>query len=200
LHLTRIAENLAGGCDTFFKSLPHQVVRLRAGSRAEAADVLGREIASKGLPAGVFALEPDTLLGSLRALNAGEGGKDVPALGYGTPINVQFVTPDRLVATGDYSVLGSVPVAEPGDYVFFLEPTPYWEPAERKMIVHYTKVVVDVLGAEQGWDAMVGFPVEIEPLVRPFGLWTGNTFRGIVGRDGAFGRPERGRSVRASGR
>jgi hypothetical protein len=30
----------------------------------------------------------------------------VPALGYGTPINVQFVTPDRLVATGDYSVLG----------------------------------------------------------------------------------------------
>ena len=32
------------------------------------------------------------------------------------------------------------------------------------MIVHYTKVVVDVLGAENGWDAMVGFPVEIEPL------------------------------------
>ena len=30
----------------------------------------------------------------------------VPAMGYGTPINVQFVTPDRLVATGDYSVLG----------------------------------------------------------------------------------------------
>jgi ribose transport system substrate-binding protein len=78
-----IAENLAGGCDTFFRSLPHQVVRLKAGSRAEAADVLGREIASKGLPAGVFALEPDTLLGSLRALNAAEGGKDVPALGYG---------------------------------------------------------------------------------------------------------------------
>jgi hypothetical protein len=30
----------------------------------------------------------------------------VPAMGYGTPINVQFVAPDRLVATGDYSVLG----------------------------------------------------------------------------------------------
>jgi len=27
-------------------------------------------------------------------------------------------------------------------------------------------------------------PVEIEPLVRPFGLWTGNTFRGIVKKDG----------------
>jgi cobalt/nickel transport protein len=72
----------------------------------------------------------------------------------------------------------------PGDYVFFVEPSPYWEPAEQKMIVHYTKVVVDVLGAENGWDAMVGFPIEIEPLVRPYGLWTGNTFRGIVKRDG----------------
>lgn len=52
------------------------------------------------------------------------------------------------------------------------------------MIVHYTKVVVDVMGAEEGWDATVGFPVEIEPLVRPFGLWTGNTFRGIVKKNG----------------
>jgi cobalt/nickel transport protein len=72
----------------------------------------------------------------------------------------------------------------PGDYVFFIEPAPYWEAAERKMIVHYTKVVVDVMGAEEGWDAMVGFPVEIQPLVRPFGLWTGNSFRGIVIRNG----------------
>jgi len=75
-------------------------------------------------------------------------------------------------------------LAEPGDYVFYLEPAPYWEPSEEKLIVHYTKVVVDYLGAERGWDAMVGFPVEIEPLVRPFGLWTGNTFRGIVRHNG----------------
>lgn len=77
-----------------------------------------------------------------------------------------------------------VRVTSPGDYVFFIEPAPYWEPAEGKMIVHYTKVVVDVMGAEQGWDAAVGLPVEIEPLVRPYGLWTGNTFRGIVRRNG----------------
>ena len=75
-------------------------------------------------------------------------------------------------------------LGRPGDYVFYIEPAPYWEPLEKKMIVHYTKVVVDYLGAETGWDAMVGFPVEIEPLVRPFGLWTGNTFRGIVKRNG----------------
>jgi cobalt/nickel transport protein len=72
----------------------------------------------------------------------------------------------------------------PGDHVFYVEPAPYWEPAERKMIVHYTKVVVNFMGFEEGWDAAVGFPVEIEPLVRPYGLWTGNTFRGIVRRGG----------------
>ncbi|OQW94510.1 MAG: ATP-dependent DNA ligase [Beggiatoa sp. IS2] len=72
----------------------------------------------------------------------------------------------------------------PGDYVFFVEPAPYWEAAENKMIVHYTKVVVDAFSAETGWDASVGFPVEIEPLTRPYGLWTGNLFRGIVKKQG----------------
>jgi len=75
-------------------------------------------------------------------------------------------------------------VRRPGDYVFYIEPAPYWEPAEAKMIVHYTKVVVDAMAAEEGWDEMVGFPVEIEPLVRPYGLWTGNAFRGIVRKNG----------------
>jgi cobalt/nickel transport protein len=78
----------------------------------------------------------------------------------------------------------SAKLRRPGDHVFYLEPAPYWEPGERKMIVHYTKVVVDFLGAETGWDSLVGLPVEIEPLVRPYGLWTGNIFRGIVRRDG----------------
>jgi cobalt/nickel transport protein len=75
-------------------------------------------------------------------------------------------------------------VAQPGGHVFHLEPAPYWEPAEEIMIVHYAKVVVDAFGAGNGWDAMVGFPIEIEPLVRPFGLWTGNAFTGIVRKNG----------------
>jgi len=85
---------------------------------------------------------------------------------------------------GNTAYTASVRLSRPGDYVFYLEPAPYWEPAEAKMIVHYTKVVVDFMGREEGWDRMVGFPVEIEPLVRPYGLWTGNTFRGIVKKDG----------------
>lgn len=74
-------------------------------------------------------------------------------------------------------------VTAPGNYAFFVEPAPYWEPAEGKTIIHYTKVVVDFASGE-GWDRLVGLPVEIEPLVRPYGLWTGNVFRGIVRHDG----------------
>ncbi len=74
--------------------------------------------------------------------------------------------------------------ARPGNYAFFVEPRPYWEPAEGKMIVHYTKVIVDAFAAGEGWDEPVGLPVEIVPLARPYGLWTGNVFRGVVLRDG----------------
>ena len=85
---------------------------------------------------------------------------------------------------GKTAYTASYEVRRPGDHVFYLEPAAYWEPAEGKMIVHYTKVVVNGLDSGEGWDAMVGFPVEIEPLVRPNGLWTGNLFRGIVKKAG----------------
>jgi cobalt/nickel transport protein len=73
---------------------------------------------------------------------------------------------------------------EPGATVFFVEPKPYWEPGEGKFIIHYAKVVVDAFASGQGWDQMVGLPVEIEPLARPTGLWTGNSFRGVVKKGG----------------
>jgi cobalt/nickel transport protein len=72
----------------------------------------------------------------------------------------------------------------PGDHVFFVEPARYWEAAEGTYIVHFTKVVVDGFNGGGGWDKPVGFPVEIMPLVRPYGLWTGNAFRGVLMRDG----------------
>lgn len=73
---------------------------------------------------------------------------------------------------------------EPGAAVFFVEPQPYWEPAEGKYIVHYAKVIVDAFASGDGWDALVGLPVEIRPLTRPTGLWTGNLFSGVVLRHG----------------
>ena len=91
------------------------------------------------------------------------------------------LTPRTIKGKTAYS--SAYTVKEPGDYVFFLEPASYWEPAERKQILHYAKVVVGFGGGED-WDAMVGFPIEIQPLTRPYGIWTGNLFRGVVMKDG----------------
>jgi len=71
-------------------------------------------------------------------------------------------------------------IKRPGDHVFYVEPKPYWEPAEECFIVHYTKVVVNAFGLEEGWDEEVGLKTEIVPLTRPYGLWTGNIFQGVV--------------------
>ncbi|MDQ7031162.1 MAG: DUF4198 domain-containing protein [Desulfonauticus sp.] len=68
----------------------------------------------------------------------------------------------------------------PGVYQFFMEPTPYFEPAEDKYIIHFTKTYVAAFGDEEGWDKPIGLTTEIIPLTRPFGLYAGNTFRGKV--------------------
>jgi cobalt/nickel transport protein len=117
-----------------------------------------------------------------------------PVMAMGEPVRFGVVGPagaEDLKATltpveidGRRAYTAEYRVRRPGDYVFFVEPAPYWEPAEGVMIVHYAKVVVDAFGAGEGWDAQVGLPVEIAPLSRPYGLWTGNLFRGIVKRGG----------------
>ena len=71
-----------------------------------------------------------------------------------------------------------------GDYTFFLTPAPYWEAEEQAMIIHYTKVIVNAYGLENGWETPVGLPVEIMPLSRPYGLWTNNLFSGQVLNNG----------------
>lgn len=76
------------------------------------------------------------------------------------------------------------PLARPGVYIFHMEPAPYWEPAEDAWIVHYTKTYVTAYGDDEGWEAELGLPVEIAPLSKPFGLWAGNVFQGVVKRDG----------------
>ena len=71
-------------------------------------------------------------------------------------------------------------IKAPGDHIFYVEPRPYWEPSEEQFIVHYAKVVVNAFGMEEGWDQEVGLKTEIVPLTRPYGLWAGNVFQGIV--------------------
>lgn len=84
---------------------------------------------------------------------------------------------ERQAFTAEYEV------TQPGAHVFFLATEPR-EGHGGVVSQHHLKVVVDSLGAYSGWDASVGAPLEIDPLSRPYGLWTGNIFRGVVRHEG----------------
>ena len=75
-------------------------------------------------------------------------------------------------------------LGRPGTHVFAMTPVPYWEPAEDAFIQHFTKTYVSAYGDDEGWDAELGLRTEIVPLTKPFGLWEGNVFQGIVKLDG----------------
>lgn len=75
-------------------------------------------------------------------------------------------------------------VKRPGVYMFYMEPKPYWEPAEDCFIIHYTKTVVTAFGDDEGWDSEIGLKTEIIPLSKPYGLYSGNVFQGIVKLNG----------------
>jgi cobalt/nickel transport protein len=117
-----------------------------------------------------------------------------PVMPMGEPVRFGVVGPEGevdlkptlqpLERQGARAYRAEYRVSRPGDHCFYLEPAPYWEPAEGVMIVHYTKVVVDAYGGEAVWERELGLPVEILPLTRPYGLWTGNLFRGLVKHQG----------------
>jgi cobalt/nickel transport protein len=75
-------------------------------------------------------------------------------------------------------------IKRPGAHIVFMEPQPYWEPAEDAWIIHYTKTVVAAWNDDEGWDQPVGLRTEIVPLSRPLGLYAGNIFQGQVILDG----------------
>ena len=67
-----------------------------------------------------------------------------------------------------------------GDFVFFVEPSPYYDAVEQVYLQQNTKVIINRGGADTDWQATIGLPVEILPLVKPYALWTGNVFQGLV--------------------
>jgi len=97
---------------------------------------------------------------------------------------------DRLGELKEIEVMGrkgwtmSYKISRPGVYMLHMEPKPYWEPAEDCYIVHITKTVVTAFGDDEGWDAEIGLETEIVPLSKPYGLYTGNVFQGIVKMNG----------------
>ncbi len=108
-----------------------------------------------------------------------KGKKKIDLLDALKEVKVKDRTGKNVTAfKGKYTITG------PGDHIFYVEPKPYWEPEEETFIVHYTKVIVNSLGMEEGWDEEVGLKTEIIPLTRPYGLWAGNVFQGIVKLNG----------------
>lgn len=99
-------------------------------------------------------------------------------------------TEDLVGSLKPFKVMGQAawqtqyPVKRPGVYTFFMEPKPYWEPAEDCFIIHYTKTVVAAFGDDEGWDEPAGLKTEIVPLSKPFGLYAGNVFQGVALVDG----------------
>ena len=97
---------------------------------------------------------------------------------------------DLLGSLAETQVMGhqawkaAYPLKRPGVYMFYMQPQPYWEAAEDSYIIHYTKTVVTAFGDDDGWDEELGLKTEIVPLSKPFGLYAGNVFQGIVKFDG----------------
>lgn len=71
-----------------------------------------------------------------------------------------------------------------GDYIFVVTPAPYYEANEGAYIQQITKTIVNVAGAPTDWDAELGLKAEIVPLNKPYSIWTGSTFTGIVKSNG----------------
>lgn len=129
-----------------------------------------------------------------------------PGLPMGKPVQFGVLVNTRKIdllasleakeAGGQSAYTASFTMKEPGAHVFYLQPAPYWEPAEQVMVTHCAKVIVNACGAGlpteshmgwenwEGWDALAGLPVEIEPMVQCTSLWTGSEFVGVVRLNG----------------
>ena len=67
-----------------------------------------------------------------------------------------------------------------GDYTFVMVPGYYYEKEEEVYMQQIAKLVVNVGGIPGNWNAALGLPCEIVPLIKPYGLWTGNVFNARV--------------------
>ncbi|AGT42878.1 DUF4198 domain-containing protein [Treponema pedis] len=69
----------------------------------------------------------------------------------------------------------------PGDWVLVLVPHPYYEGAEETYIQQITKVMINKGEMATDWSERCAdkYP-EILPLVKPYDVWVGGVFRGVV--------------------
>lgn len=67
-----------------------------------------------------------------------------------------------------------------GDYIFVMKPGHYFEKEEGVYMQQIAKLILNVGGLPGNWADPVGLPCEIVPLIKPYGLWTGNVFKAQV--------------------
>jgi len=80
--------------------------------------------------------------------------------------------------------LATFQIKKPSLCQFYVKQAPYFEASESKFIQQIAKGIFSFYGIQEGWDEPLGLPVEIIPLVKPFALYEGNTFKGRVLIDG----------------
>ena len=67
-----------------------------------------------------------------------------------------------------------------GDYVFFLQPSPYYEAEEDIYIQQLTKTIVNVGNLPTDWNNDFGLAAEIVPLTKPYAIYEGGIFSAVV--------------------
>jgi len=77
-----------------------------------------------------------------------------------------------------------VKIKRNGDYIFVLEPAPYYEKKEDIYIQQITKSFVNKGAMPTGWNEPLDLKTEIVPLNKPYNLFVGSTFSGQVLSDG----------------
>ncbi|WP_245583313.1 DUF4198 domain-containing protein [Oceanospirillum beijerinckii] len=71
-----------------------------------------------------------------------------------------------------------------GDNIFVLQSAPYLEESEDIYIQQFAKTIVNVGSLPTDWDAELNLPAEIVPLTKPYALYEGGSFTGIVKSQG----------------
>ncbi len=67
-----------------------------------------------------------------------------------------------------------------GDHVLILQPAPYYEANEDAYIQQITKSIINVAGTPTDWDSDLNLKAEIVPLTKPYAIWEGGSFTGVV--------------------
>jgi len=67
-----------------------------------------------------------------------------------------------------------------GDHILVLKPAPFYDETQDVYIQQIVKTIINVAAAPTDWSDEVGLEVEIIPLVKPYAIWEGSNFTGIV--------------------